>query len=87
MAFDLAVPVMELHDFGMKLSKALVVVYNLLKLTGIGTIAVFAVLIYQRMPLTYREYSKIKADRPRFNDVAGSRLPVVFIPGTVKVCD
>jgi hypothetical protein len=73
------------HDFVMQLGKVSLVIYHLLKLIGIGTIAVFAVLIYQRMPLTYGEYSRIKADHSAFKDIATNRLPVVWIPGTVKV--
>jgi hypothetical protein len=69
----------------MKLTKALVVGYHLLKLAGIGTIAVFAVLIYQRMPMTYGEYSSLKANRSALKDAANNRMPVIGIPGTVKV--
>lgn len=71
--------------FRMKLTKALVVVYHLLKLAGIGTIAVFAVLIYERMPMTYGEYTRLKANRSPLKDTANNRTPVVGIPGTVKV--
>ena len=73
------------HDFGMQLAKVSLVIYHLLKLVGIGTIAVFAVLIYQRMPLTYGEYTGLKANRSALKDIANNRMPVVGIPGVVKV--
>jgi hypothetical protein len=83
--FSLAVPAMAPHDFGMQLAKVSLVIYHLLKLAGIVKIAVFAVLIYQRMPLTYGEYTSLKANRSALKDIANNRMPVVGIPGTVKV--
>jgi hypothetical protein len=66
-------------------TRPLFVTYHLLKLAGIITIAVFAILIYQRMPLTYGEYSSLKGNRTALKDAANNRMAVVGIPGEVKV--
>jgi hypothetical protein len=83
--FELGCLPNNLNNWRMPLGKVLIVVYDLLKLAGIGTIAVFAVLIYERMPMTYGEYTRLKANRSAIKDTANNRMPVIGIPGTVKV--
>ena len=73
------------HRIRRALVPALVVLYHLLKLTGIAAIAVFAYLIYQRMPLTLGEYQRIKTDRALLKDMGLSRIPVVSIRGLIDV--
>jgi hypothetical protein len=64
--------------------KFLVGLYHVLKLGGIGTIAAFAVLIYQRIPPTLGEYAAAKANRT-LQKVVSARMPIIAVPDTVNV--
>jgi hypothetical protein len=65
------------------MNKVFMVIYRILLLSAVGTIATYAYLIHERMPLTYgelRSSSKLTAEeRQRILD----RQAVVHIPGTV----
>jgi hypothetical protein len=65
--------------------KPVLVLYHVLKLAGIGTIAVSAVLIYLKMPLTVGEYAAVKANRSALQKIVATRMPVIAIPGTINV--
>jgi hypothetical protein len=67
------------------MNKAFMVVYRILLLGALGTIAGYAYLIHERMPLSYgelRNSSKLRSDvRRQILD----RQAVVHIPDTISV--
>ncbi len=83
--FELGHSPFKADNSPMPLVRISLVIYHLLKLAGIGAIAVFAGLIYQRMPLTYGEYVRAKANRTALQEAVSTRMPVIAVPGTVDV--
>jgi hypothetical protein len=62
------------------MSKAIITLYRIVLLASLIAIALYAKLIYERMPITFGEFEKAKASKLS-KDFVQSRIPMMRIVG------